>query len=110
MKSLVTEFVERNTTYRQVKREGNVAVYSHSWAGEPDHVRGYEVFVVKSHGDVEIYGNKVEAAETYPGKNAFGKWAWSYIKLELALDRFAQVVQDEGMKANKRTAKSAQTP
>lgn len=106
MRILETEFVERNITYRQIKREGKVAVYSHSWAGEPDRVRGYEVFVIQSHGDVEIYGNKVEAAETYPGKNAFGKTAWSYVKLEKALDRMSQVVQAEGMKAEKRAVKA----
>lgn len=105
MKVLETEFTKRNVTYRQIKREGNVAVYSYSPANEPDRVRGYETIIIVSHDAYVIHGNAVEAGESYPGDSAFGKTGWSHLKLDLALDKMSEVQQTLVMRAEKKATK-----
>lgn len=107
MKVLETEFTRRNVTYRQIKREGNVAVYSYSPPNEPDRVRGYETIIIVSHDAYVIHGNPVEAGESYPGDSAFGRTGWSYLKLDSALDKFTQVQQTLLMRAEKAAIKAA---
>ena len=109
MKVLETQFTKRNITYTQIKREGNVAVYSYSPANEPARVRGYETIIIVSHDAYVIHGNPVEAGESYPGDSAFGKTGWSYLKLENALDKFTQVQQTLVMRSEKKATKVKET-
>lgn len=110
MRVLAKTFTRKHITYRQIKREGNVAVYSYSPPDEPTRVRGYETIVITPHEQIKMFGNIVKAHKTYPGDNAFGKKAWSHLKLENALDKMAQVVQDEAMKVEKKTLKASNPP
>lgn len=109
MKVLETQFTKRNVTYTQIKREGNVAVYSYSPANEPGRIRGYETIIIVPHDAYVIHGNPVEAGESYPGDAAFGKTGWSYLKLENALDKFTQVQQTLVMRAEKKATKVKET-
>lgn len=105
MKQLPIEFTRKNVTYRQIAREGMVAVYSYSPVGEPTRIRGYETIVITAQLEVEVFGNVVAAHEVYPGDNAFGRKGWSYIKRDLALDKMAQVMQSQAMNEAKKLKK-----
>jgi hypothetical protein len=105
MKTLPLILTRKNVTYRQIAREGMVAVYSYSPAGEPNKVRGYETIIISSHEGYEIAGVKVAPAESYPGDKAFGKKGWSYLKRDLAVDKMDQVVQSQAMNETKRFKK-----
>jgi hypothetical protein len=109
MNILPLTFTKRFVTYHQIKREGNVAIYSYSAPKEPDKVRGYETVVIVPHDAYVIHGNLVEAGESYPGDSAFGRTGWSYLKLENALDKMSEVQQTLVMRAEKKATKVKET-
>ena len=79
-----------------VARDEHKALYEvkHAARGVPPYVTSYELFRVKvqKETDVTLGGTTVhmEAKESLPGDNAFGKWAWSYTGLtkEQALEKY----------------------
>ena len=102
MKVLDTEITKSGFTYRQVKREGNLAIYS-----QHDHPRAkpgaYEVIIIQSHDGYEIGGAHIPAAESVPPTSAWGSKGWTYSTnlyadaLQKALDKLDQVKQAESM-------------
>lgn len=98
MKVLPLEFTSKTFTYRQVKREGNVAIYS-----QHDHPTSkpgaYEVVVIKSHNGYVMAGVPIPAAEMYPSDSSWGKLGWTYSlhldakAFDSALDKMSQVLE-----------------
>jgi len=78
IKPLPIEFIVRASqkkwTFKQVKREGNIAIYTKEQEG----LVYYEVIIVKSHNGLTFGGIKTEPSEFYPGDNQFGLWGWCY--------------------------------
>ena len=111
MKTLSLEITKKGMTYRQMRREGMVALYSQHLKGRVGKPLAYEVIVIKTHGEYTIAGNTIEAGESYPGDEAFGILGWSYSTLmpqaeQIALDKWTQVVEAEGEKAKTRAARA----
>jgi len=103
MKILSTEITKKGFTYRQICRQNNVAVYSQHLKGQSGEPMSYEVIVIKQHGEYTLGGVTIEAGESYPGDEQFGRLGWSYSSLmkdarKKALDKFAQVLQAEEVK------------
>ena len=106
MKILATEVTKGGFTYRQIRREGMVAIYTQHLKGRTGTPLAYEVIVIKTHGEYTLGGVTIPPGESYPGNEAFGRLGWSYSTLMLdakkkALDKFAQVVQSQVMKEAK---------
>jgi len=86
-------------TFNQVKRNGDVCLYSRTTKAGT--VIGYEVFVtrvIKAGTSMKGGGVETEDREAYPGKSAFGHWAWSCggVKgLKAAIQRFDLLVKGE---------------
>lgn len=82
MTPLKTEFTFRGHTFRQLKRDGKVALYRRS---QEDKVYGYEVVRAK---DVPEHtwpnGTTTEAHEGYPGDNEFGVRGWYFMRQDRA--------------------------
>lgn len=107
MKILDTEILFKNFIYRQVKREGQFAIYSQAFKNKPDKIIAYEVIIIQKHNGYELAGVKYPPAEFYPGTNQWGKAGWTISglgdkNLEKALDKMRQVMEHESMKADKR--------
>ncbi len=83
--------------FKQVKREGNVCIYSRTKVG-CDKPWAYEVIVTKTikAGTLFSGGNVVKKDyETYPGSAAFGRIGWFHPNLESAENKFSSVVNKE---------------
>lgn len=80
--------------FKQVKREGNVAIYSRS---RPDgHLIGYEVFKVKARPQERMpSGVLYEEREVYPNSEAFGTTARFCTTMRTAEARFKEFLTSD---------------
>lgn len=85
-------------TYKQVKREGLVAVYERSRDGK---VKDYEVIIIRVDPKGKVFkfpGGVVKTLdddkENYPSTGQWGKVAWSCGSLDNALRRFERVQRE----------------
>jgi len=92
MKKLPLEISKNGFTYKQVKRNEKIAIYSQY---DPifKKIVGWEVFFIKiqKENDVIIDDAKVhyELKELFPSNEKFGTSAWSYMKASSAERMFA---------------------
>lgn len=87
MKLLPTEFRKHGYNFRQLQREGDVALFEKT-AGT---VVAYEVVIVQRHDDYMMAGNLIPAAEAMPGNETWGLKGWSPRTLPEALRKFTEV-------------------
>ena len=80
MKTLKTEIKFQGRTLRQLKREGNVAIYDVRNAGNT--LYGFEVIIVKVAPAETIMGREYPEREVYPSSRKesddWGSLAWSF--------------------------------
>ena len=90
-KPLKTHFRSKGFDYVQRDRKGDVALFEQSKEGLS---RSYfEVVIVQRHGDYEIGGTKVEAAETMPSTSQWGRLGWTFRNAKEARSRFDELVK-----------------
>jgi len=99
-KPLETEFVRSGFRFRQIRREGDIAIF-HKLAlqGLPQsapHIStfdaGFETVAIGRHDDYEMAGVKIEAAESYPGNEQWGTKGWTYTTLYDAELRYERLL------------------
>ena len=93
MKKLETKFNKKGFNYKQVIRKEEFAIYEQTNAKIKNPSKSYEVVQIKSHNGYEIGGQKIAAAEVYPGSTQWGLLGWTYIDLESAEKRFNKLVK-----------------
>jgi hypothetical protein len=71
-KRLPTQFRHDGFDYRQIAREGDVAIYEQSWSGCTDPSVCYEVIRIRYRDGFQIGDRFVEPAEVYPNSEAWG--------------------------------------
>jgi hypothetical protein len=71
-KPLPKEFRRDGFSYRQIAREGDIAIYEQTWSGCADPSLCYEVIRIRKRKGFQIGGRFVEAAEVYPNSEAWG--------------------------------------
>jgi hypothetical protein len=98
MKTLEKKFTCKNFSYKQLVREGNVAIYEQKLIEAKDTRSRYEVIVIRSHEGYEINGNKIAPSEMYPSANQWGQLGWTCLALEDAQKRFKKVKNSESKK------------
>jgi hypothetical protein len=69
MKTLATEFKKSGFDFKQVRRLGDVAIYSKR-KGSAD--LGFEVIKISHHNGYTIAGNFIPPSETYPSSEQWG--------------------------------------
>lgn len=101
MITLPTEFVDGSNgfsqapgplTYKQIKREGNVAVYQRFYVdGRP---KDFETIIIKVHPKGKVVYQKMyeDDTEYYPTASVWGKTGWSYGNLKAAEKKMTEVL------------------
>jgi hypothetical protein len=101
MKILEKKITNKNFSYKQIIREGNVAIYEQRLIDAEDTKttnKRYEVIVIKSHDGYEINGNKIAPSEMYPSANHWGTLGWTCMTMEDAQKRYKKVRNSESKK------------
>lgn len=93
MKKLEISFNKKGFKYTQVVRKGNHAIYQQENVNVQKPSKYYEVVEIKSHNGYEIGGQKIAAAEVYPGSSQWGLLGWTYSDLKSAEKRFNKLVK-----------------
>lgn len=85
-KVIPTEFKKKGFTYKQLKREGMLAIYQQSREGSD--FNNYEVVKLGKHNGYTMGGVFIEPSETYPGSSLWGIMGWTCTSIEDAQRRF----------------------
>lgn len=85
MKILPNFFKFGSFAFEMIRRFGDVAVMRKT----KGRIVGYEVVIIQRHGDMEISGRQMAAAEYIPSSEQWGRLGWTFQKESDALDRFA---------------------
>lgn len=90
MKPLATEFTQKGYSLKQLRREGDLAIFERR---SPRGALGFEVIRVRQYPDYEIGQPPVlvPAHEAYPSDSAFGKHGWSMNTLDRAEEKFDEL-------------------
>lgn len=90
MKTLETEFESTGVKYRQIRREGDAAIYE-VVKGKTKHFD--VVWIQRKEKDYEICGRKYPATEMYPSSSSWGKTAWSCVNEHRTEERWTELLQ-----------------
>jgi hypothetical protein len=92
MDILETEIKYQGRTLKQIKREGNVALY------QMENPYGYEVVIIRTEKGREKFGKFYPEHEAYPSSEEWGTYGWTYRpdELEKAEKRFASLLPKYG--------------
>jgi hypothetical protein len=84
--SIPTEFRSGGFNYRQIAREGDLAIYEQKWTGCPDPSTAYEVVRIRRHDGFLIAGKAIEPAEFCPKSEDWGIHGWTVLTKDRALE------------------------
>lgn len=85
-KVIPCEFKKKGFNYKQIKREGNKAIFEQTREGTDLH--NYEVVKIGRHNGYTMGGVFIEPSETYPGSSLWGICGWTCTDLDNALTRY----------------------
>jgi len=107
MKKLENTFWSKGFNFKQIYRDGDIAIYEKCANGSE--CSSYELIHITSHNGFVIGGIKVPAAEVYPGDSQWGVHGWTYPTLELAKSKLkekaALIKKSKDNKENKKEKK-----
>ena len=85
MKTLPINLRKNGFDYTQVLRNDKYAVYRQYVTPEIEY---FEVFIIKTHPERFFKGRIIQASESFPGNEAFGKTAWTFQNLAKAMSKY----------------------
>lgn len=91
MKTLPQHFTKRGFQYDIVCRRGDTAIYRQTKIGQ--NWEAFEVGIVQKNDTYEIGGKTIDAHESWPQREDWGKLAWTYFDLQSANRRLAMLTQ-----------------
>jgi len=94
-KRLPKEFRRDGFNYRQIAREGDVAVYEQTWLNRAEPSRSYEVIRVRRRDGFQIGGRFIEPAEVYPASELWGVNGFTFADRNKAFDKFFEISLEE---------------
>ena len=81
-KILAKEFTKMNSIFTQVKRIGDIAIFSRKHANKAwskgSYLEGFEVVLIARHNGYEMGGVTFEPAETYPSSTQWGQKGYTF--------------------------------
>ena len=89
---IAKEFCHNGFTFRQIVREGDVAIYEQKWNGCANPSVAYEVVRIRRREAREIKGKIIEAAEVYPNSKAWGVDGFTVTDKEAALHKLREII------------------
>jgi hypothetical protein len=99
---LPTRFRHKGVDYRQIAREGDVAIYEQRWTGCPDPAVCFEVIRVRRRDGFQIDGRFVEPAEVYPASELWGVDGFTFTDRNKALDKFFEISLEKNQQQKER--------
>lgn len=94
-KPLRKEFRRDGFNYRQVAREGDIALYEQRWAGCPDAAVCFEVIRVRQREGFHIGRRFVEPAEVYPASELWGVDGFTFTNRNKAWAKFSEILLED---------------
>jgi hypothetical protein len=91
-KPIAKEFCHDGFTFRQIVREGDVAIYEQKWNGCANPSVAYEVVRIRRREAREIKGKIIEAAEVYPRNEQWSECGWTVPDKESAFCKLRELV------------------
>jgi len=91
-KTVPVQFNKKGFSYRQVKREGHMAIYHQTRSGSE--LSLYEVVKIGRHNGYTMGGAYIEPSETYPGSSLWGICGWTFQTLEAAENKYDKLAVD----------------
>jgi hypothetical protein len=88
---IAKEFRHDGFTFRQIAREGGVAIYEQTWNECPNPSVAYEVVRIRRRDAREIKGNILEAAEVYPRSEAWGIDGFTLTDRDAAFEKLREI-------------------
>jgi len=85
-KPIPSTFTKKGFTYRQVKRQGDVAIFEQT--RKDSTLQNFEVVKIGRHNGYTMGGSYIEPSETYPGSSLWGIMGWTCTDLDTANNRF----------------------
>ena len=94
-KPLPKEFRGDGFNYRQIAREGDLALYKQRWSGCAEPSVCYEVIRIRRRKGFRIRGRFVEPAEVYPPLELWGTTGFTFADRNKAWDNFFEISLEE---------------
>src|SRR5262245_57731889 len=91
-KPLPTHFRRDGFDYRQIAREGDVAIYEQTWSGCAEPSVCYEVIRIRRREGFQIDGRLVGPAEVYPNTGAWGVDGWTVEDKKSAFHKLREII------------------
>jgi hypothetical protein len=92
---LHTEFRQDGFNYRQIAREGDVAIYEQTCLSSAEPSQSYEVIRIRRRDGFRIGSRYVEPAEVYPPSRLWGMDGFTFADRNKALDKFVHISLEE---------------
>lgn len=115
MKKIEKSFVSKGFEFKQVLRDGDMAIYEKHAPGSK--CSSYELIHITSHNGYVIAGNKIPPSEVYPSDSQWGVHGWTYPTLKAAKAKLEEKIEvikkskevKKDKKTKKRSAKYEET-
>jgi hypothetical protein len=88
---IAKEFRHDGFTFRQIAREGDVAIYEQKWNGCANPSVAYEVVCIRRREAREIKGEIIEAAEVYSRSEAWGIDGFTFTDRDAAFAKLREI-------------------
>lgn len=92
---LPKEFSVNEWKFKQIKREGQIAMYFKANKERDFKESCIEVIIVQKYPAYEIAGNKMPAKENFCADELWGQFGWSYQSQKIADKKFNRLIKDE---------------
>ncbi len=89
MKTLPKVLEQKGFTLKQIKREGDKAIYEQTKEGFAK--KHYEVIRINRHNGYTLGGQFIAPAETYPGASQWGVNGWTCLDLKAAEAKYKKL-------------------
>lgn len=86
MKILELQFKKNGYDHRQIFRQDDIAIYETA-TPESGRVIGYEVFIIQKNKSRVIAGRQIDANESTPSNEQWGKFGWTYGQKSAAMGK-----------------------
>ena len=107
MKKIEKSFVSKGFEFKQILRNGDMAIYEKCAPGSKN--PNYELVHITSHNGYVIGGNKIPPSEVYPSDTQWGVHGWTYTTLQGAKDnlkvKFAILEKNKEVKKTSKSKK-----
>ena len=105
-KPLQKEFRHGGFDYRQIYREGDLAIYRQTWKGNED-AAPFEVIQIRRHDGFQLGGRWVQPAEVYPRSEKWGELGWTLQNKESAFRKLREINQFQKKKNRRNPVKKS---